>query len=515
MFADNMYPNPAPLSIHLHNTQRKVQLQGGSSMPDKSTAPVWFVDNVLKPMFVKQAQSQGIQIAHINQLVSNIGSRQLDPAPNEAQIHCFHCKKKFSTNSRPVLCPKCSNLKHSTRCSPCPVASTTPCTGMALSSASATQNTEMTSAIPGVPAPGIAYTVTTAVTCPQPEMTRPLNSLTSSPTQLPSTAQQSTHTSDNASLATSPRGASVANIQDHPALASVTSALPSKPLPAIRPSMLLGPPFPLQTVQDTSQVLTLSLQDRSCEQLPPVQTVPLNTGNTRKPAKRTPQIDKSAFETECLKKQLNIAHTKITEVETELKRTKDTNHILSERIKLFEEANNKELFERYFPRDKSNLFDDGKPRSRSPCYPRHHYCCSCAPPPCVHHSTDISQEKDLAVTIAELSSKVSLLAHDISEVRVEIKKHWCGYHIHNTSGNADTVLATAPPPPDITGHEAGRVPPNTSAGHDMSISSDSNTIDDNVPTDLPNHSEESLVPLNYSVLTNQLSQQQLGLTQNI
>ena len=121
----------------------------------------------------------------------------------------------------------------------------------------------------------------------------------------------------------------------------------------------------------------------------------------------------------------------------------------------------------------------------------------------------------MAVTIAELSSKVSLLAHDISEVRVEIKKHWCGYHIHNTSSNADTVLATAPPPPDITGDEAGHVPPIVSAGHDMSISSDTNTIDDNVPTDLPNHSEESLVPLNYSVLTNQLPQQQLGLTQNI
>ena len=43
----DMCPNPAPLSVHLHNTQRKIQLQGGATMPNKTKLPVWFVENVL------------------------------------------------------------------------------------------------------------------------------------------------------------------------------------------------------------------------------------------------------------------------------------------------------------------------------------------------------------------------------------------------------------------------------------------------------------------------------------
>ena len=210
-------------------------------------------------------------------------------------------------------------------------------------------------------------------------------------------------------------------------------------------------------------------------------------------------------------------------METELKRTKDTNHILSERIKLFEEANDKDIFERYFPKDKNNLSDDGKPKSRSSCYTRPHHCCTYAPPPCIHHCNDIPQEKDLAVIMAEVSSKVTVLARDFSELRDEVRNHECASHIQRTPSNADTVLVTAPPPPDITGDvtaphppditgdERGQTSPFASEGHDISVLSDANTIDDNVP----NHTDLPAVPLNYPVLTTQLPQKQLGLTQNI
>ena len=128
----DMNPNPAPLSIHLHHTQRKVQLQGGSSMPDRTSAPVWFVEHFLKPMFISQAESQNIQIENINQLVKNIATRELGsrPSPGPSETYCYHCNKKFSGQSRPVPCSKCTNLRHSTRCSPCPAASTVPDTDM-------------------------------------------------------------------------------------------------------------------------------------------------------------------------------------------------------------------------------------------------------------------------------------------------------------------------------------------------------------------------------------------------
>ena len=76
-----------------------------------------------------------------------------------------------------------------------------------------------------------------------------------------------------------------------------------------------------------------------------------NTGRDRnnKKSPRGPPIDKPSFEIECLKKQLNISHSKIKELETKLEKSANTNHILSERIKLFEDTNNKDIYEKYFP----------------------------------------------------------------------------------------------------------------------------------------------------------------------
>ena len=71
-----------------------------------------------------------------------------------------------------------------------------------------------------------------------------------------------------------------------------------------------------------------------------------NPKQAKKAIRNTPAIDIHGFEIECLKKQLNIAHTKIKEVETELERAKDTNHILGERIKVFEAANERDVFEK-------------------------------------------------------------------------------------------------------------------------------------------------------------------------
>ena len=73
-------PNPAPLSVHLHNTQRKVQLQGGGLMPDKSTAPVWFLENVLRNIFTDQAKRKKINIDQINRkILSEIAKLRLPP----------------------------------------------------------------------------------------------------------------------------------------------------------------------------------------------------------------------------------------------------------------------------------------------------------------------------------------------------------------------------------------------------------------------------------------------------
>ena len=120
---DNVHPCPAPLSLHLHSSQRKLQIQGGATMPDNSKSPVWFVNNVLKIMFNEQAKAKEYAIDNINKAVSNTVTSQKQ-AKNlfQPQAACSHCMKKFATNSKPILCPRCSKYKHSGKCLPCPLA---------------------------------------------------------------------------------------------------------------------------------------------------------------------------------------------------------------------------------------------------------------------------------------------------------------------------------------------------------------------------------------------------------
>ena len=115
---------------------------------------------------------------------------------------------------------------------------------------------------------------------------------------------------------------------------------------------------------------------------------------------------------------------------------------------------------------------------------------------------------DLATTVKEISAKVQLLAHDIFAMRSEIKRDEPTCTSYPKSSNIPTAPPTVPLSPEITVVETYQVSPGTSARHDMSVSSDSNTIDDNVPGDL------SVIPLNFQVLTTQLPQQQ-GHTQDI
>ena len=119
-----VYDNPEPLSlsVHLHHTQQKIQIQGGASMPDKTTLAGWFLHNVLKQRFADEAKNKKFDIDFINRTVSSIGINSTIPSSSMTMpaMYCSHCQKKFCTNAKPIKCPKCSNFKHTKKCAPCP-----------------------------------------------------------------------------------------------------------------------------------------------------------------------------------------------------------------------------------------------------------------------------------------------------------------------------------------------------------------------------------------------------------
>ena len=92
-------------------------------MPDLSKAPVWFVENFLRNMFSDQARAKKYNIQQINNLISTSARKiSTTPPPSRATtpITCAHCKKRFTSSSKPISCSRCSLYKHSGRCLPCP-----------------------------------------------------------------------------------------------------------------------------------------------------------------------------------------------------------------------------------------------------------------------------------------------------------------------------------------------------------------------------------------------------------
>ena len=125
----DVQPDHAPLTVHLHHTQAKLQIQGGALMPDNNTAAIWFVKNLLKDRFVNEAKTKKYDISNINTQVSAIlssarmqssSARMQSPSDgmqSSLSNSCAHCNKKFANNSRPIRCYRCSKLKHKTKCS--------------------------------------------------------------------------------------------------------------------------------------------------------------------------------------------------------------------------------------------------------------------------------------------------------------------------------------------------------------------------------------------------------------
>ena len=100
--------------IHLHNTNSRRQVQGRALLPDEKTAPIWFVENVLKKHFIKLSEEKSIDISNCNQAVRKMVTSQLtkDQTPHT----CGDCNEIFNGRSSPQFCSQCSLFLHKFKC---------------------------------------------------------------------------------------------------------------------------------------------------------------------------------------------------------------------------------------------------------------------------------------------------------------------------------------------------------------------------------------------------------------
>ena len=97
------------VTIHTHHSTRLVQVQGGSFLPDKSTAAQWFVCNILHERFSNLAVTKKINIQKFNQFIAQIGK-------TTSSLHdrnvCSVCSNQYDCRSKPITCKSCSSTFH-------------------------------------------------------------------------------------------------------------------------------------------------------------------------------------------------------------------------------------------------------------------------------------------------------------------------------------------------------------------------------------------------------------------
>ena len=100
------------ITVHLHNTTRNVQIQGGSTMPDGSTAAVWFLMNCVKPWFQQRAINKRVNIDSVNEAILAIPTASSDSSATSSAA-CGKCLNPFRGKSKPTLCFYCKKYFHS------------------------------------------------------------------------------------------------------------------------------------------------------------------------------------------------------------------------------------------------------------------------------------------------------------------------------------------------------------------------------------------------------------------
>lgn len=509
------------VTIHLHHTARRVQIQGSTMVTSQCRSSVWFVQNYLLGKFTEESQKKALDITRFNAAVNSLVTNHVDKI--NAMEKCEECSGHFNGRSIREQCRKCSKTFHE-KCIQQPSHTCMLPNAMAIFStlggapaARAPQPrpglaplvrpelAHMSQAVPGpgqvlIPQPRPEDNPLSRLTIVNPPTvyrtsSRELSSLASSDTApAPAPAPhmpvvgQAFHTDLSAATNT--------EITLNPTAAHFLPSAPSLDMLASDVSMTdVSPP----TLAATPSIPTMTSRKSSGtghQSIPKVK-------NGKKSLKNTPAIDKTSFEVECLRKQLNIASTKIQELESDLEKKRNTNYILGERIKLFEAANNKDIFEKYFPSEPRKEL----PAAHSPpcCSCNHYHCCAQRPPPPCTSSMSHAPYKDdgLMNVVKELSSKLTQLSNETAELKVKVREL-----VGCKSDKADKMTMQAGPPhtplsPDIIVLEQGQFSPGllqNDQQHDQSASSDSNTIDDNVPSD------EQRTPLNFNVPTIQLNQ---------
>ena len=428
------------VSVHLHHSTRTIQVQGNSTMPDKSKAALWFT-NFITDRFKVQAKAKSYAIKNTNESITKAANNKnvtrhthSTSSTQSSENSCFQCNGRFDTRCRPSSCENCAEFFHKTTC-------LKDHQKLCISQQSVTS-------LPCSTIPGLKATVTFV---PHKPSTIATSSINHTPTHV-STASLSTSTATTSSSNT---------------CISAVSSSTSTFLVAPRPISSAPPP--------TFTPLPSSAASLSSNTPAPPNSDPPPRQNRKKTKTNIPVTPEQA-RIDFLQAELNSAQARIVQLDASIVDKDQRVAILMARLKLFEEKQANDIHEKYFP---SNKRDQSTPRynpTSSCCYPSaaSHSCAGscasrCGPHTLSHvtcshfqhnHDTPVHEPNN---EVGRALEKLSLEVADISKTTTEIKA-WMEGQIRRTEALPIIVTEKFPDNnPYVPGPSSINTPPVSSS----------------------------------------------------
>ena len=242
-------------------------------------------------------------------------------------------------------------------------------------------------------------------------------------------------------------------------------------------------------------------------------SVSTSQSSTRQPPrKKSKHTDISGrdFDIETLERELSAAKTKIVTLDTELKDKVQECSALWKRIGIFEERQNSEILDRYFPKHQdpshskadgpsSNTDHSGAPPPPASCLCSLQACpCMCHRHPCfMQHSSCHSQFRHHFSPCTETSPKSAIseaTIEDVEYLKLQVN------HIKDILSNQGNKINDEHGPASSNVPAPTSVPPLTNPDHEVSLASIEEFIVDPFVNPVPSTSDH----LNFQYQTDQL-----------
>ena len=449
------------VTVHLHHTVRRVQIQGSTMVTRQSRASVWFVENYLLERFTAESRSKSFDISSFNTAVNNLVSNHIEKI--NSMEKCQACSGHFNGRSIREQCRLCTQSYHKK----CIQSINHPC------------------AVPPGPS----------------SLSRPLipvpassTNLVSFPSHQPIAVHQPVSDTASTPLLTLPLSAHGGDGSNEPA-SNVPTGGPTSSAPSS--NIISNDSLVVTTTLDPSRPPFTPQPGTSKENQP---RVPKNAPKS----KAGVAVSKDGIALEFSRIEVNTIRARLKMLETKNKDLEFQNSILLERVSIFEKAEKEATYEKYFPKA------DAVPSSirsgttslsptPAPCSHKQTHCCHtsfhcCQAISSCQQSTPASPNHEtldiILNSLAELKTEVSAL-----KSKVIILEHPEQNRAESSGPGQDGILHTGNNSDMASDNNSGK---SSESVIDLDADVSVNTVDENTP-ELP--AEESL---NSPVLTSQL-----------